>query len=287
MLQLKSVRRATAVPATIAASVLLLLGDVGMPAARAETAQPRLDSAELNRSIDEVLERREYAWRAPRKPEPLVKNEESWFGKLQRDFSEWLQKTTWKIGASIGKMFRKVVDWLGGGKPEPSSSSGDYLTWLHSVRYVFYALLVVSALVLAFLVAKARRRRPTVQAAKAIEARPDLTQENVTADRLPEEGWLQLARELIESGELRLALRASYLASLAHLGSRELIRLARHKSNHDYDRELRRRARTQQELLAAFDDNLEAFERSWYGEHEVTDETLGHFTQNLDRIRAC
>ena len=74
---------------------------------------------------------------------------------------------------------------------------------------------------------------------------PDLNEESVTADQLPEDGWLQLARELMERGELRLALRASYLAGLAHLGHRELIHLARHKSNRDYDRELHRRARAQ------------------------------------------
>ena len=91
----------------------------------------------------------------------------------------------------------------------------------------------------------------------------------------------------MQSGQFRLALRASYLASLAHLGQRDFIRLARHKSNRDYDRELQRRARANPELLTAFDRNLAAFERSWYGEHAVTPETLGNFAQNLERIRAC
>jgi hypothetical protein len=123
--------------------------------------------------------------------------------------------------------------------------------------------------------------------AEALAPLPDLRDEGVTADQLPEDGWLQLARDLVQRGELRLALRASYLAGLAHLASRQLIGLARHKSNHDYDRELRRRARTNAELLAAFDRNLSAFERTWYGTHAVTPETLGDFTQNLERIRAC
>jgi Domain of unknown function (DUF4129) len=76
-------------------------------------------------------------------------------------------------------------------------------------------------------------------------------------------------------------------AGLAHLGGRDLIRLAKHKSNRDYDRELRRRARTQEELLGAFDRNLDAFERAWYGDHPVTPEALGEFSANLERIRAC
>ena len=116
---------------------------------------------------------------------------------------------------------------------------------------------------------------------------PDLRSDDIVADHLPEDGWLKLARELMEQGELRLALRASYLAGLAHLGHRQLITIARHKSNFDYERELRRRARTRDELLSAFDENLDAFERAWYGLHEVTRDTLGGFNANLERIRAC
>jgi len=116
---------------------------------------------------------------------------------------------------------------------------------------------------------------------------PDLNEENVTADQLPEDGWLALARGLMEQGELRLALRAFYLATLAHLGHRELIRLARHKSNLDYDRELERRARGNAGLLDAFDENLLLFERAWYGEHAVTPDTLTGFSQNIERIRTC
>jgi hypothetical protein len=111
--------------------------------------------------------------------------------------------------------------------------------------------------------------------------------DDVHADELPEDGWMQLARELVGRGELRLALRAAYLAGLAHLGQQEFIFIARHKSNLDYQRELRRRARSRAELLAAFDENLVAFERAWYGDHGVTMPIFEQFTQNLERIRAC
>jgi len=122
---------------------------------------------------------------------------------------------------------------------------------------------------------------------QAIPAVPDLRSENVVADQLPEEGWLRLARELMDAGELRLALRASYLAALAHLGAREFITVARYKSNRDYRGELRRRARARDELITAFDASVRDFERAWYGWHEVTAETLGGFNQYLQTIRAC
>ena len=98
---------------------------------------------------------------------------------------------------------------------------------------------------------------------------------------------MRIARELVQKGDLRLALRAFYLATLAHLGQRELICLARHKSNHDYDSELQRRARGNSSLLDAFDQTLLAFERVWYGDHAVTRETLDGVAENMERIRAC
>jgi len=151
-------------------------------------------------------------------------------------------------------------------------------------------LIVLAVAFIAFVIVmylRSRGKRQELVLAEAAPVVPDLTQENVTADQLPEDGWTRLGRELMERGELRLAIRAFYLASLAHLGQREYIRLARHKSNHDYDRELQRRARGNGELLAAFDENLFVFEGAWYGDHEVTPVTLQGFSQNLERIRAC
>ena len=116
---------------------------------------------------------------------------------------------------------------------------------------------------------------------------PDLADETVTASQLPENEWLKLARDLMGKGELRLALRALYLASLAHLAQRELIRIARFKSNRDYEQELRRRARALPELQAAFTDNTSLFDRAWYGLHDVTQEVLQRFQANLERIKAC
>ena len=285
--QLRTVRAPLQRASTLAAVLCIFLGGNAMPA-RAELASPpaQVDSQELNRSIDDVLSRREYAWRAPRVVKELPKDK-SWFGQWRTDFDDWIKQAAGQLGGMVRKVFRKIGEWFSG-KDGGSSSSWDFLSWLGSVRLVFYALLAVAVVLLVVLLARGiRRRRSLLIPAQAIAPQPDLTREDVTADQLPEDGWMQMARDLMDRGELRLALRAAYLAGLAHLGQRELIRLARHKSNHDYDRELRRRARGNDPLLAAFDDNLNAFERSWYGEHAVTRELLGSFTQNLERIRAC
>ena len=105
-------------------------------------------------------------------------------------------------------------------------------------------------------------------------------------EQLPEDGWTRMARELLEKGELRLALRAFYLASLAHLAGRNLITLAKFKSNRDYERELQRRAHAFAALLAVFGENVALFDRVWYGLHDVNAELVQHFAANVDQLKA-
>ena len=156
------------------------------------------------------------------------------------------------------------------------------------VQEITYILVAVGVMLLAWAVwTVLRRQRTPVVTAQAMEAVPDLNAEDVVADQLPVDGWMRMMQDLLNAGELRLAMRAAYLATLAHLGQRELLAIARYKSNRDYHRELQRRARSRETLLAAFEENLRSFEASWYGQHEVTRDLLTRFTQNLETIRAC
>lgn len=280
--QLKAVRRTAA----LAAGLLLFLGTLApVPARAAMREEPKVSSAELSQSLDDVLVRREYSWRAPRDLS-AVAEDTSWFGKLRKDFGAWVEGTVTKTKRWVARMWKNASDWLFPDEEFTPRDGSGFLSWFSNVRVIFIALLVTAAIVLIVMIAR-RRRTTSTAVAEPVAPLPDLNEEHITADQLPEAGWLQLARDLRQSGQLRLALRASYLASLAHLGHREFIHLARHKSNRDYDHELQRRARANTELLTAFDRNLAAFERAWYGEHPVTNETLGDFSQNLERIRAC
>ncbi len=123
--------------------------------------------------------------------------------------------------------------------------------------------------------------------AAAPPSRPDLSDQDVTADELPSDGWLSMAEELAARGELRLALRALYLASLAYLAQKELISIAKHKSNRDYQRELGRRAHALPEVMTAFTVNVATFDRTWYGTHTVTHDLLSGFKTNIGRIKSC
>jgi hypothetical protein len=140
---------------------------------------------------------------------------------------------------------------------------------------------------LAFLAWRAwKDRRPRrVTGDVAVTPAPDITREDLVATALPEEGWLNLARELMEKGELRLALRALYLATLACLARQELITIAKYKSDREYELELRRHSHTQPHLAGVFAENRVLFECAWYGLHEVTPGIMERFSRNQESIR--
>jgi len=127
---------------------------------------------------------------------------------------------------------------------------------------------------------------PDLTAEPIAATKVDLADEAVTADQLPEDEWLALGRRLVAEKEFRLAMRAFFLAGLAHLAQRQIISLAKHKSNRDYAAEVRRRAQETPVVEQAFTQNVAQVERAWYGLHEVTTETLDRFHANLEQIRA-
>jgi hypothetical protein len=240
--------------------------------------------AELDRAIDEVIHRPEFTWRLPRpeKPPPVNAN--------------WFVRTTEEALTAIGNGARRVWDWFNDsihwlqeklrrknsqGKEQPGIPVG-------TLRILVVVLLTVAAGILGWLVwsVLARRRQRVVEATEATITAVDLTAEEVRADDQPPDYWLDLARACMERNELRLAARALYLAGLAALGARGLISLDRTKTNQDYSRELRRRAREQAGLLGAFRGTVLAFERSWYGDHAVHRAELTELEANLERMRA-
>jgi hypothetical protein len=82
-------------------------------------------------------------------------------------------------------------------------------------------------------------------------------------------------------------MRAFYLASLSHLAARNLISIARFKSNREYERELRRRGHSFPELLSAFGENISTFEAIWYGRHEVNPDLVNQFAGSVERIKSA
>ncbi|HXJ75060.1 MAG TPA: DUF4129 domain-containing protein [Candidatus Dormibacteraeota bacterium] len=231
----------------------------------------------LERSIEHVIQKREYSWRLPRENVSRKNNE-------NESPIEWLSHQTQAALKAVARWVSDLLRWVMR-QLTPATGSGVALAFAIEALVI----LLVGAL-LAFLgwllwrLWRDREPKPELDA-EALAPAPNLADENVGADQLPEDGWVQLARELLGRGELRLALRAFYLATLAHLAQRNLITLARFKSNQDYERELQRRGHSLHVLFEHFSQNRLIFERVWYGRHEITPRALHEFAGTVERIQ--
>ena len=251
-------------------------------------AQPAsMPSQQLDKTIEDVISQQKYTWRMPR--EKVAKKEASedgFIAKFLKDTGEMLRKWAQSIGDWLDKMFSRKSRPT---NPTPNLPSGIFSglgAGLQMLLYVLIALAVVALLYLAYRVWQNRRRGPEIVEATAIQPVPDLADENVGADQLPEDEWTRLARELLARSEFRLAMRAYYLSSLACLAERRLITLAKFKSNRDYERELARRGHALADLPGLFAQNVVVFDRVWYGQHSVDGEIVGRFAGNVEKLRA-
>jgi hypothetical protein len=248
---------------------------------------------QLSQSIDQVLQKREFAWRMPREQPVESDAPQSWLGRALDSLRDFMRDAVKAVFRGLGKVLNWIIETLldlwPGNFSKHTGMSGWSSGLLYSLQILLLLLISVLVGVLVVLIVRAvrRRRRHDIVLAEPVAARPDLSDENVAADQLPEDGWLNLARQMMDDGNLRLALRAFYLASLAHLAAREMISIAIFKSNREYETELRRRARAVPEVQNAFSQNVAVFDWAWYGLHEVTQDALQQFQFNLARIRSC
>lgn len=250
------------------------------PSAATATVAPQ----DLDRAIGEVLRERKYTWRMPR--EHAARTESASKGVIGRFIERAMEAVKdWgqKFADWLGRLVRKLFQTR---RPIGSPSLGyGWMNWLYLLIYVLVALAVVGIFMLARRMIRNRRRATAPLAAEAVQPVLDIADENIGPDQLPEDGWTSLARELLGRGELRLALRAFYLASLAQLAARNLITITRFKSNRDYERELLRRAHSWPDLLARFSQNVSTFDRIWYGTHPVDQLLVTTFAENVDAMR--
>jgi hypothetical protein len=268
----------------------------GISQSELRASASEISPPDLDRSIEQILSRREFKWRLPREKPTDDNREKGFFASFMDGLVETLRSWAKAIGSAVKSVVRwvaDVFDWLRerifGTRARAQAGGGAGTDWMISLQGLIFVLLVLVACAVAVLFCRTWRRRGLHKdiASEAVVPVPDVADENVTASQLPEDDWLRLAREWMGQGELRLALRAYYLAGLAHLAQREMIRVAKFKSNRDYEQELRRRARALPELQAAFAENVGIFDRVWYGLHDVTHEALQRFQTNLEKIKAC
>jgi hypothetical protein len=267
--------------------LLLLLPGLATAQAAQPIPAPAVSVEQLNHAIDDVIHRPEFTWRLPRPPHP-VENNPNWFIRATEAVINAMVRGARQLGRWVDQFINWLAEKLKSMLPgfhgnQPGADS-------RKLRALLYSLLAAVVLLLGWLLWQTLRSRRKVRAANAaVLAAPvvALTDADLEADQQPLDQWLQLARDSMARQELRQALRAFYLAGLAYLAERSLISIQRGKSNHDYARELGRKARATPEVVTVFVQNMGVFERSWYGMHAVDLGTLEQFESNLEKMRAC
>lgn len=246
-----------------------------------------VSAQQLDSAIERIIHYPEYTWRMPRE-RPL---EGTGKRTALHDFFDSIintLRTGWGyVKGGLTKLWNFMIDLLSRITPSLPKLEKPGSRWTTFSRtWIVVPLLCIMVLV-AFLAWRAwKDRKPRrIAGDVVITPAPDITREDLDATALPEEGWLNLARELMEKGERRLALRALYLATLACLARQELITIAKYKSDREYELELRRRSHARPHLAGVFAENRTLFECAWYGLHEVTPGIMERFSRNQESIR--
>ncbi len=255
------------------------------PVVASPAAAPAPATGDLDNAIQKTLKKDEFAWRLPR-PEVKDAQEEGWLMRTLHGFLHALKHWLESAMKPIVEFLRWLFDKQGA---HDSSTSGWAALADMPWTTLFLVVLALVVVCLIFILVRYYRRGAAGPAAVVVSVPTktvvDLESENVRADELPEDSWLALARELMDKGELRLALRALYLATLSLLAHHQLVRLAAAKSNRDYLQELTRRLRGNTEAVQFFRENIRLFEASWYGTHAVDNAIIEAMLANHQQVR--
>ena len=207
--------------------------------------------------LAEVLRREEY-----QKPQ---ENEESLIEKWLDEFLEWL----------LGVFPRSPID--------PSEASGLGSLQL-GLQILLYAVVIGFIGFFLYKIAPLVFRRFESRERKDKKHRVILG-ERIEADKSASDLFSE-AESLARSGDIRAAIRKGYIALLCDLSDRKVIRLAHHKTNRDYLRDLRNNAG----LFENVNGLTTNFERNWYGLRTASEtdwhEFRAHYLRTIAEVKA-
>ncbi len=263
--------------AALALLALLLTPNSRLVAAEAKAQA--VSQQQVSHAFEHASQSDDYGWLRTRN-EARSGPGDAFFKRLGKDMNS--------AGHALKSLLSNLRKWLrevlrrSPFNSQASSSLAASKSDVHWLLYIVAALVSLAAVV----VLLRTMNKPTglpISGSGEMKT-PDLKTENVLASDLPEDEWLRMAQELAARGENRLAIRAMYLSNLSFLGSQQLLKIAKAKSNSIYERELRQRPQGSQ-ASGPFAQSNRSFERAWYGFHEVTPEFIEVFQQDVEAIR--
>lgn len=177
---------------------------------------------------------------------------------------------------ALAQFMRDLVRWLSKLFPEARDVNTGQI---NSISLIFQIIVVTLAVLLILYVANQLWRRlfSGVRKNKKVKKREARI---VLGERLEPEtsaaDLLAAAEALARQGDIRAAIRKTYIALLVELGDRKLISLAHHKTNRDYLNSLRGMPPLHTRMTGL----TESFERHWYGFASATANDWSDFRAN-------
>lgn len=228
----------------------------------------------LGERIDEL------AGRAPARRGDERERLEAILGRFEQRQKASDDRALARLQKQIREVLLRFIEWLRELFPampriQPAGGGpGSTLYW------VVIGVLAAGALVVLFLIARTLiRRRQSKGPRKAARRERVILGERLAPDQTGVD-LLAEAEALARAGDVRGAIRRAYIALLCELGDRKILRLAQHKTNRDYLRDLQPRPalHTEMQPLTA------SFERHWYGLEPATPEDWSLFRSGCESI---
>lgn len=250
-------------------------------AAFAPHAHANIAPADLQKASAAAMQSPEYDWRLP-PPSKDGPRSVPWIVSFFNRLADSTKSIRHAIGRAIDAFFQWLGNQFGGSEPQPGALPNRGLHWA-----VWLVIAIAGGIIMfiAFRILRSRYEANDAAPAETIQS-VRLDAEDLTADRMPEDQWIELANRSLREGDLRLALRAFYLANLSWMGSAQFISIHPGKTNREYELELRKRSRNSPEARSLFGTNVVVFERAWYGLRDVAVEEIDEFRERAARMKS-
>ena len=176
----------------------------------------------------------------------------------------------------LQKWYRQLMEWLANVFPRPAmpdAAPSGFQSFSYILQILLYSLVFGAIGFLLYKFAPLFIRQYRVKEKREVNERVilgDRIAANESAENLFGE-----AEALAREGNWRGAIRKGYTAVLCDLSDKKVIGLARHKTNRDYLRDVRRR----RELYENMNGLTNSFERHCYGLETAVEEDWNEFQQ--------